>query len=115
MSIRLAGTDINLRNAGKALLVGGGVGAAATALAHLINLPRKEQEMVLEVAAENDVDATDVIRNALLTGGTGAALYLSGVLDDDEDVEGIESMIRQQSLIDAEDNRDSMRRVRRKS
>ena len=92
------------------------VGAAATALAHLINLPREEQEMVLEVAAENDVDAADVIRNALLAGGTGAALYLTGVLDDDDKAAGgPESMIRQQSLIDAEDNSDAMRRVLRKS
>ena len=109
MSIRFAGNDIKMGDVGKALLVGGGVGATATALAHLINLPREEQEVVLEIAAENEETAEDVIRNALLIGGGGSALYLAGLLDNDNESPNYESDVLPDSA--AEVRRENLKKT----
>ena len=94
MSIKAAGQRfLNDPKFRRALLVGGGAGAGATALAHLINAPKDEQVVIVQEADDRGLSTTELIIGALAAGMVGEGAY---ILDENSEVvEDAASKVRQ--------------------
>ena len=98
MSIKAAGQRfLNDPKFRRALLVGGGAGAGATALAHLINAPKDEQVVIVQEADDRGLSATELIIGALAAGMFGEGAYIFG--EDHQAVEDVAANIRRDELI----------------
>ena len=101
MNIKLAGQRfLTTPSLGRTLVIAGGAGAGATALAHLINAPKDEQIAIVQEAEDRGLTPTELIIGALAATLAGDGTHRSGLLDEkDRDTA---QKIRVQNLIDNE-------------
>ena len=88
---------------GRTLVIGGGAGAGATALAHLIQAPKEEQIAIVQEADDRGLSATELIIGALAAGMFGRGTHILG--EDSEAVVDVADKVRQAELIRQEQER----------
>lgn len=101
MNIKLAGQKfLTTPSLGRTLVISGGAGAGAAALAHLLNAPKEQQIAIAEEAEGRGLTATELIIGALAATLVGDGTHRSGLLDEEAD-DGAKE-VRVKKLIDDE-------------
>ena len=100
MNIRLAGQGfLNTPSLGRTLVIGGGAGAAATALAHLINAPEEQQVAIVQEADDRGLTPTELIIGAFAAGVVGEGTHILGDQEDAALDDAIDKLRRDELIL----------------